>query len=126
MQPIVITGEGIVCAIGNDENSVAEHLMARRTGIGPVRHLSSVHHEFPVGEVKLSNAEMKRQLGIESSVQMSRTALMGIMAVGQALRKAHVQSDGRRRIVLISGTTVAGMDITEQAFAERQLPKTKR
>lgn len=117
MQPIVITGEGIVCAIGNDENSVAEHLMARRTGIGPMRYLSSVHHELPVGEVKLSNAEMKRQLGIESSVQMSRTALMGIMAVGQALRKAHVQSDGRRRIVLISGTTVAGMDITEQAFA---------
>lgn len=32
MQPIVITGEGIVCAIGNDENSVAESLITRQTG----------------------------------------------------------------------------------------------
>lgn len=118
MQPVVITGKGIVCAIGHDEDSVATSLMHRQSGIGEMRYLQSVHHELPVGEVKLSNAEMKQLLGIDSSQRVSRTALMGMMAVRQAVSEAKVQADGRRRIVLISGTTVAGMDITEQVFGQ--------
>lgn len=118
MQPVVITGKGIVCAIGHDEDSVATSLMHRQSGIGEMRYLQSVHHELPVGEVKLSNAEMKQLLGIGPSQRVSRTALMGMMAVRQAVSEAKVQADGRRRIVLISGTTVAGMDITEQVFGQ--------
>lgn len=118
MQPVVITGKGIVCAIGHDEDSVATSLMYRQSGIGEMRYLQSVHHELPVGEVKLSNAEMKQLLGIDPSQRVSRTALMGMMAVRQAVSEAKVQADGRRRIVLISGTTVAGMDITEQVFGQ--------
>lgn len=118
MQPVVITGKGIVCAIGHDEDSVATSLMHRQSGIGEMCYLQSVHHELPVGEVKLSNAEMKQLLGIGPSQRVSRTALMGMMAVRQAVSEAKVQADGRRRIVLISGTTVAGMDITEQVFGQ--------
>lgn len=118
MQPVVITGKGIVCAIGHDEDSVATSLMHRQSGIGEMRYLQSVHHELPVGEVKLSNAEMKQLLCIDPSQRVSRTALMGMMAVRQAVSEAKVQADGRRRIVLISGTTVAGMDITEQVFGQ--------
>lgn len=118
MQPVVITGKGIVCAIGHDEDSVATSLMHRQSGIGEMRYLQSVHHELPVGEVKLSNAEMKQLLGIDPSQRVSRTALMGMMAVRQAVSEAKVQADGRRRIVLISGTTVAGMYITEQVFGQ--------
>lgn len=118
MQRVVITGKGIVCAIGHDEDSVATSLMHRQSGIGEMRYLQSVHHELPVGEVKLSNAEMKQLLGIDPSQRVSRTALMGMMAVRQAVSEAKVQADGRRRIVLISGTTVAGMDITEQVFGQ--------
>lgn len=81
--PIVITGEGIVCAIGNDCASVASSLVARRSGIGEMRFLPSAHHELPVGEVKLSNAEMKQRLHINADQTMSRTALMGIMAVNK-------------------------------------------
>ena len=92
--------------------------MHRQSGIGEMRYLQSVHHELPVGEVKLSNAEMKQLLGIDPSQRVSRTALMGMMAVRQAVSEAKVQADGRRRIVLISGTTVAGMDITEQVFGQ--------
>lgn len=114
--PIVITGEGIVCAIGNDCASVASSLVARRSGIGEMRFLPSAHHELPVGEVKLSNAEMKQRLHINADQTMSRTALMGIMAVREALTKARIQSAAHKRVLLISGTTVAGMDVTEQAF----------
>ena len=81
-----------------------------------MRFLPSAHHELPVGEVKLSNAEMKQRLHINADQTMSRTALMGIMAVREALTKARIQSADHKRVLLISGTTVAGMDVTEQAF----------
>ena len=116
---IVITGEGIISAIGNDKESVLASLREGRTGIGEMRYLHSVHHELPVGEVKLSNEEMKSSLGLRGEL-VSRTILMGMMAVRQALADArvnHVLKEYHQlRVVLISGTTVGGMDITEQFY----------
>ena len=119
--PIVITGEGIVCAIGNNKQEVLQSLLDSQSGIGEMHYLQSSHHELPVGEVKLSNDDIKSLLGIPTSEAVSRTTLMGMMAVGQALAEAHIiypQKIGNKRIVLISGTTVGGMDITEQLFDE--------
>lgn len=114
---IVITGIGIVSAIGTDCRSVLSSLHQGTSGIGTMRHLPSAHAgELPVGEVPLSNADMKRCLGIDVETEVSRTALMGMMAVSQALSDGSVNREGRRQIVLISGTTVGGMDLTEQHF----------
>lgn len=113
---IAITGEGIVSAIGQDKQSVLRSLKERRPGIGCMRFLQSAHTELPVAEVPLTNDEMKTRLGIPSEQEVSRTALMGMMAIGQALSEAHVTGREALRIVLINGTTVGGMDITEQHF----------
>ena len=115
---IAITGEGIICAIGADKASVLDSLRRKQTGIATMRYLPSGHQELPVGEVKLSDDEMKSLLGIEPSVEVSRTALMGMLAVRQALDDAGYHSEGNGKVVLISGTTVAGMDITERHFTD--------
>ena len=112
---VAVTGLGIVCAIGNDAAGVLSSLQAERTGIGPMRYLQSTHKELPVGEVKLSNEEMKRTLGLDESTIVSRTVLMGAIAIRQALEQAQCPMKGKR-IAVISGTTVGGMDITEQYF----------
>ena len=111
---IVITGEGIASAIGIGKESVAASLKDCRSGIAPMRFLKARHRELPVGEVKLSNEEMKTRLGIPSGKEVSRTVLLGIIAVGEALRQAGVKAGGHCRVVLVSGTTVSGMDITEE------------
>ena len=108
---IAVTGLGIVCAIGDDVQSVLRSLREGRTGIGPMRHLRSVHKELPVGEVKLSDEEMKRQLGQDEQAVISRTALMGAIAIRQALQDAGLDLVGKR-VVIINGTTVGGMDVT--------------
>lgn len=122
---IAITGEGIVSAIGLNKLEVLQSLQEGRTGIGEMKYLQSVHHELPVGEVDLSNEQIKEMLGIPSRQMMSRTSLMGMLAIDQALKEAHVdvanlkarKPDGKPlRIVLVSGTTVGGMDITELCF----------
>lgn len=113
---IVITGEGIVSAIGNDKGAVLNSLKSNKTGIGEMMYLKSSHHELPVGEVKLSNEEMKAMLGYGASELISRTTMMGMLAVGQAIEEAKLVQQQGLKIVLINGTTVGGMDITEQYF----------
>lgn len=113
---IVITGEGIISAIGNDKDAVLNSLRSNKTGIGEMMYLKSSHHELPVGEVKLSNEEMKAMLGYGASELISRTTMMGMLAVGQAIEEAKLVHQQGLRIVLINGTTVGGMDITEQYF----------
>ena len=114
---IVITGEGIVCAIGLDKQQVLQSLLHKQTGIGMMKYLHSTHLELPVGEVQLSNDEMRNRLGITDQYS-NRTTLMGMLAVKQALTDAGIDKqtigDNHLRVVLVSGTTVAGMDITEQ------------
>ncbi len=120
--PVVITGEGILCAIGLDKDSVLASLRGKRSGIGGMRFLHSVHHELPVGEVPLSNEEMAVRLQLEEASYVNRSTLMGMLAVRQALEDAGVDGDLLKahplRVVLISGTTVAGMDVTERFFQD--------
>ena len=115
---IVITGEGIISAIGNDKATVLQSLLDGRSGIVEMKHLHSSHHELPIGEVQLSNDEMKAMLALPVEEQTSRTSLMGMLAVRQALAEAQLPETApkNRRVVLISGTTVGGMDITEQYY----------
>jgi 3-oxoacyl-(acyl-carrier-protein) synthase len=115
---IVITGEGIISAIGNDKAAVLQSLLDGRSGIVEMKHLHSSHHELPVGEVQLSNDEMKAMLALPIEEQTNRTSLMGMLAVRQALAEAQLPETApkNRRVVLISGTTVGGMDITEQYY----------
>ena len=114
---VTVSGFGIICAIGNDAASVLRSLQEGRTGIGPMRYLQSSHKELPVGEVKLSNEEMKRMLGQDEKTIISRTVLMGAIAIRQALEHAKLDLKGKR-VALINGTTVGGMDITERYFKQ--------
>lgn len=119
---VAITGEGIVSAIGLNKQQVLQSLQTGKSGIGEMRYLQSSHHELPVGEVQLSNEQMKGLLDIPAAQMMSRTSLMGMLTIRQALQEAGITPGMKRadgsdlRIVLVSGTTVGGMDITEQCF----------
>lgn len=109
---VAITGFGILSAIGNDASAVLSSLKAGKTGIGPMHYLQSSHKELPVGEVKLSNEEMLRMLGQDEKAVISRTVLMGAIAIRQALEYANLDLKGKR-VAVINGTTVGGMDVTE-------------
>lgn len=115
---VSITGLGIICAIGNDTQSVLESLKKGESGIRSMKYLQSKHNDLPVGEVQLSNDEMKEMLGIDSPAPASRTSLMGAIAIRQALRDAGIASLEGKRVAVISGTTVGGMDLTERYFEQ--------
>ena len=115
---IIINGIGIVSSLGIGAEATAETLRKGDTGIHTMRYLQSQHAELPVGEVPLSNEEMGRMLNTTSERYVSRTALMGAIALREALHNAGIGADlTGKRVRLISGTTVGGMDMTERVFA---------
>jgi len=109
---IAITGIGVVSAIGTNCAETLQSLLAERSGIGTMRYLGSVHADIPVGEVPYSDAELKRLLAIGNE-PMPRTSLLGLMAAREAIEMAKAECDA-----FISGTTVGGMDLTEQHWTD--------
>ena len=98
---IAITGMGILCAIGNDKQSVLDALRKKETGIGRMKYLPSVHTDIPVGEIKLSTEEMKQMLGIGRDERVSRTSVIGALAVREALAQAGIEDITGKRVALI-------------------------
>lgn len=115
--PIYITGLGIISAIGNNQHEVLAALRTKQPGIGRMQYLQSEHVELPVGEVKLSDEKMRQLLSLDENQPANRTSLMGILAMKEAIEEARI-GNRMNETVLISGTTVGGMDYTERCFLE--------
>lgn len=112
---IVITGAGVVSAIGCGKASSLRALRACQSGIGPVKYLKGGPEGLPVGEVPLSNDEMTALGGVplDKATEWPRTTLMSILALQEALLQADIDISD---VPVIGGTTVGGMDLTERIY----------
>ena len=117
-RPIFITGAGIVSPIGTNKIEVLDSLTNEETGISAIKYLKTDHKEFPVGEVNLSNKEMMKILNIPDNTPSTRTSLMGIMALKEAIEDAGLSNENLNNTAFISGTTVGGMDKSEQYYLD--------
>ena len=115
---ILITGSGVISAIGCGKVQTLDALLNNRSGVGPLVYLKTEHKEFPVGEVKMSDEEMRKYLNINDYTITTRTALMGMIALDEALKEAKITSEMIPNIGFISGTTVGGMDMSEQYYLD--------
>ena len=115
---IVITGSGVVSAIGVGKEENLQHLRTLSEGVAPVHYLHTDHVECMVGEVKLSNEEMKSRLGISADASAIRTSLLGMLALQETLQDAGLSKEDLPECAFINGTTVGGMDKSEQFFLD--------
>ena len=115
---IFITGSGVVSAIGIGARETLASLEAGRSGIAPVRYLETGDRGFLLGEVKQTDAQLKERLDLPADAVISRTSLLGIVALQEALSEAGLCPEDLRSMPLISGTTVGGMDCTERFYRD--------
>lgn len=112
---VVVTGLGVVSALGVGVGINTCALREGRTGISSVQYLKTrLKDEFVLGEVKYSNEALKNLLGIPLDKLVSRTVLLALLAGQEAIQMAGLSPEEVRSCGLISGTTVGGMDMTEQ------------
>lgn len=111
---IAITGIGVATAIGTKPDEVLHAIKNKTHGLAPVS-LFETKHRLPVAEVKLTNAQLYKKLGIANKT-LSRTAILGILAASHALRDAQLDDVGNLKIGVISSTSTGGMDLTENFY----------
>lgn len=124
---VYITGIGSVSAIGHNVADTLDSLRTRRHGIGRVSLLHTAHaDEIPCGEIKLSDEELRHELGLPANEPMTRTSMLAIKAVKEALEHSGGKLSDDLRTGLISSTTVGGMTATEKYFyAFESQPETR-
>ena len=124
---VYITGIGSVSAIGLNVADTLDSLRARRHGIGRVSLLETAHaDEIPCGEIKLTDDALKAELGLSAGHPVTRTTLLAIKAVKEALAGSGGKISDDLRTGLISSTTVGGMTATEKYFyAFQERPDTR-
>lgn len=113
---VVITGVGIVSAIGVGKEAHLRALMKGESGVGKISYLQTKHTDIPVGEVKMSDEEMKLLLGIASESVITRTPLMGKIALKEAMQDSGITDASR--VAFINGTTVGGMEKSEKYYMD--------
>ena len=117
---IAITGIGIISALGVGAEANREHLLAGKSAVAPAQILPTIHHEWPLGEVGLSNAQLSRLAGQDEHTAISRNVLLGMIALREAITDAGLSKEMLSGMELVNGTTVGGMDLTEIHYGEWQ------
>lgn len=113
---IAITGMGIVSALGQTVEATKNALTQSKSGISALQNIESIHKGvLQVGEINLTNKALTELLKLHDN-NFTRTALLGALAATEAFKNADLASENKKRIGLISATTVGGMDRTERYF----------
>ena len=113
---VFVTGLGVVSALGMGVETNFNALKSKQTGVVLNTLLNHLFEKTHVGELSVSNNKLKNLLGIRANNAVPRTALLGIIAAKEALGKTSLDSGFRTGF--INGSTVGGMDLTENYFRE--------
>lgn len=118
---IAITGMGIVSSIGMSVEANFLALIEPKSGISSIENIDTVHRNaIKVGEIKHTNQSLLEQLGLPHNANYSRTSLLGILALKQALSQAQIIPSNELDLGFISASSVGGMDMTERYFYQYQ------
>jgi 3-oxoacyl-[acyl-carrier-protein] synthase-1 len=116
---VFVTGTGIISAIGTHTAECLGSLLDERTGIGEITLFDTIHKgRLPLAEVKKSTRDLLEMTGNPGSRDLTRTALLGMIAAKEAAVSAGIGDPGGFRTGLISATTVGGMDRSEGFYAQ--------
>ncbi|MDD2595875.1 MAG: beta-ketoacyl-[acyl-carrier-protein] synthase family protein [Bacteroidales bacterium] len=115
---ICVTGIGIISSIGVGRQATLDSLLTGRCNIAPIAHFKTIHSDLVSAEVVQSNEQLIELLGGGLKEPLTRTALLGMVALDQAYKEARVEEQRPQRVAFVSGTTVGGMDKSEQFYLD--------
>lgn len=118
MVEIVVTGMGIVSALGVGTDATLRGLQSGKTSVGRIKYLQTRHVDLPVGEVPCSDSELRRLIEVSDDVKLTRTGLLGRVALKEAIVSSGIENSRPERVAFVSGTTVGGMEKSEQYYRD--------
>lgn len=114
---VFITGVGMISAIGNNVQENLRQLRKQQSGLGFTRHIDTIHKDvLPVGEVAPDTAALAEMAGVKDTPGYTRTALLGLVAMQEALQSAGIKDARELPTAFINASTVGGMCDTEKVY----------
>ncbi|MCF0168566.1 MAG: beta-ketoacyl-[acyl-carrier-protein] synthase family protein [Bacteroidales bacterium] len=117
-EDIFVVGMGIVTSLGVGKEATLRALRREVPCIDAPRFLQTSHTDIPVGEVPYNDSQLAGMLGSDVPKTITRTTLLGRVALKEALEEARLDCIKPRRVAFISGTTVGGMEKSEQYYTD--------
>jgi len=114
---VFITGIGMITAIGDTVTANLGSLRQQQSGLGFTRYIDTIYKEvLPVAEVKHSTEELSTMAGVPNSPEYTRTTLLGLLAMQEALQQAGITDLQQEPAGFINASTVGGMCDTEKVY----------
>ncbi len=120
MSRIVVTGIGVITALGDSVATNRDALMKGQCGISFLELFPSRYSEtLRFGEVKISNDQLKQKFNVHDS-GVTRTSLLAIHAFEEALQNSGLTKDQLTSYdtALIGANTVGGMCLTDELYRD--------
>jgi 3-oxoacyl-(acyl-carrier-protein) synthase len=117
---IVVTGMGVISAIGNTVHQHRSSLAAGNCGISFLELFSSKFAgKLPVGEIKITTEELKKKLDINEP-GVSRTSLLALHAMEEAIADSRLNRTELSSFdtALVGANTVGGMCLTDEMYLD--------
>lgn len=113
---VFITGFGIITSIGKNTEENFRSLTTERHGFGRISILDTIHQDdLPCCEIKLEDAQLRELAGV-SRDGYTRTALLGLIALREAMNSAALNALAIEHTGFISSTTTGGIREFEKYF----------
>ena len=119
---VPISGIGMISALGNTVEENLQALLEEKQALGAPEILQTRHkNDVMVGEIKMSNEQLAAALGVTAG-GFSRTTLLGIYALKEALAGIAPEWLAGKRVAFINATTVGGMSDVENLYSDMISP----
>lgn len=120
MARVVVTGIGIITAIGDSVADNRNSLINARSGIGPAVHFQSKYTGIlPFAEIKHATKELADSLNVHQP-GVTRTDLAALHAFNEAIADAGFSAEilQSSETALIGASTVGGMCLTDEMYTD--------
>jgi 3-oxoacyl-[acyl-carrier-protein] synthase-1 len=114
---VFITGYGIITSIGTNKTENLASLTRRNSGFGSLNVLETEHaHSLPCCEIKYTSEELCSMAGVLPGMGFTRTSLLGLIALREAIASAGLGPAQIADVGLVSATTTGGIREFETCF----------
>lgn len=116
---VVVTGTGVISAIGNSTTAFWNSLVECRPGIGPYQHPFADQIRFKNG-ADVKNFDAAAYLEKGDLDLMDRFAQFAVVAAAEAVKQSGftVDEENKYRTAVICGTSIGGVHAQEQSYFE--------
>ena len=119
---VLISGIGMITNLGNTVPENLQALLEEKQALGHPEILQTRHTlDVMVGEIRKTNEKLAEELGLDPD-GYSRTTLLGIHALREALQTLNPAQRKGKKIAFINATTVGGMSDVENLYFDMISP----